>query len=96
MSVPTTRRASARTIGRAVGYLRKLESQRGQIDMDIARTHARVASCLAATREERGLSLRDLAPHAGCSPATLHDIEHCRRWSDRVVAALLRFYGVTP
>lgn len=47
---------------------------------DEARAVAGVA--LLVERQRQGLSYRELAKRVGCSPQTLFDIEHGRRWSD--------------
>ena len=36
-------------------------------------------------RVENGIALREMARRLGCAAATLSDIEHGRRWSDRLV-----------
>lgn len=48
-------------------------------------------------REEMGLTLRELARRAGCSPAYLHDLEHGRRGGGlrgRATRAVLRIVGL--
>ena len=60
------------------------------VRMESARDQWRAAfgKVAAELRQALGMSQTEMARRLGCSKAMLHDLEHGRRWSDRIASEL--------
>lgn len=78
-------------------YLASLQIAVDEYDAEVERVTAtrntrreELVRGLKARRVDAGISLREMARRIECSAATLSDIEHGRRWSDRLTLAYAR------
>lgn len=71
----------------------KIQTDRAEaLERELGAERKRVAAALRETREKLGLSLRDVAPRARLSGASLSYIERGEQWHTPTIKRLARLY----
>jgi ribosome-binding protein aMBF1 (putative translation factor) len=63
-----------------------------RLERQLAEARQRAGRALRQTREARGLSLRDVAPHVNLSAGALSEMERAETWATPTAERVLRFY----